>query len=104
MVMALSKFTNSCPQKLANCYQSRQIAYIDFLEANFDESQNKNSPLAQIYNATKTKNEVFTLKEMLTQLDRDQFIKVMHDEVEAIFKENIWKRVLKKLMKNYYQG
>ena len=89
MVLALSTFVNSCSQKLASYYQARQIVYEDFLESNFYGSENKNSPLAQIYNATKSNNEVFTLKEMLTQPDKDKFIKAMHDEVESMFREKI---------------
>ena len=96
MVLALSTFVNSCPQKLASCCQARQIAYEDFLESNID-----GSPLAQIYNAIKSNNEVFTLKEMLTQPNKDQFIKGMHEEVKSIFREKIWKRVPKKLMEKY---
>ena len=98
MVLALSSFVNTFPQKLANCYQARKIAYYDFLDTNFDGSPNHTSPLAQIYSATKSSNEVFTLKEMLAEPDRDDFIKAMQEEVESIFKEKIWKRIPRKLM------
>ena len=103
MVLALSSFVQACPQKIANCYQARKIAYSDFLDSNFDGSPNTTSPLAQIYSATKSSNEVFTLKEMLAEPDRDEFIKAMQDEVESIFKEKIWKRVPRKLMEEYYE-
>ena len=56
----------------------------------------------QIYISTKINNKVCTLKEMLMQTDKEEFIKVMHEEVESIFKENIWKGVPKKLMGKYY--
>ena len=87
MVLALSSFVSTCPQKLANCYQARKIAYADFLDANFDGSQNSTSPLAQIYSSTKSNNEVFTLKEMLAEPDREEFMKAMEEEVESIFRE-----------------
>ena len=103
MVLALSSFVNYCPNKIASCYQSRKIEYEDFLERNFDGTHNSMSPLAQIYATTKTNNEVFTLKEMLVQEDKEEFIKAMHEEVEAIFKEKIWKRVPRKLMENYHK-
>ena len=104
MVLALSSFVSACPQKLANCYQARKIAYADFLDANFDGSQNSTSPLAQIYSSTKSNNEVFTLKEMLAEPDREEFMKAMEEEVESIFREKIWKRVPRKLMEDYYAG
>ena len=94
MVLALSSFINAVPQKLANCYQSRKIAYSDFLDTNFDGSINSTSPLAQIYSSTKINNEVFTLKEMLAEPDRDEFVKAMHAEVEAIFREKYGKGFL----------
>ena len=75
MVLALSSFVQAYPQKIANCYQARKIAYSDFLDSNFDGSPNTTSPLAQIYSATKSSNEVFTLKEMLAEPDRDDFYK-----------------------------
>ena len=103
MVLALSSFVKSVPEKLGNCYQSRQIAYMDFLDTNFDGTQNQMSPLAQIYTTTKINNEVFTLKEMLEQPDRDEFVKAMQEEVESIFKEKIWKRVPRDLMEKYYE-
>ena len=102
IVLALSSFVENIPKKFANCYQSRQIEYEEFLERNFDGTDNKSSPLAQIYASTKTNNEVFTLKEMLMETDKEEFIKAMHEEVEAIFKEKIWKRVPRKLMGKYY--
>ena len=89
MVLALSSFVQSYPQKLANYFQSRRIAYQDFLDTNFDGSQNSKSPLAQIYSSTKTNNEVFTLKEMLAEPDRNEFIKAMYAEVEAVFEKNM---------------
>ena len=103
IVLALSSFVQSCPEKITNCFQARQIAYSDFLDANFDGSSNRNSPLAQVYNATKTNNEVYTLKEMLTQNDRHEFIKAMHDEVDSLFKEKIWKKIPRNLMEEYYK-
>ena len=36
------------------------------------------------------------------ETDKEEFIKAMHEEVEAIFKEKIWKRVPRKLMEKYY--
>ena len=104
MILALSTFVESCPQKLGSCYQSRMIEYSEFLDTNFDGSQNSKSPLAQIYNSTKINNEVFTLKEMLREPDRNEFIKAMHAEVEAIFKEKIWKRIPRNIMEEYYAG
>ena len=45
---------------------------------------------------------VFTLKEVLAEPGREEYIKTMEEEVESIFKENIWKRVPRKLMDEYY--
>ena len=103
MIMALSAFVQSCPRTLAHCYQARRIAYNDFLDTNFDGTPNHLSPLAQIYATSKTDNETYHLGEMLKQPDRHEFLKAMQAEVEAMFKQKIWKRVPKKLMLDHYK-
>ena len=103
MIMALSTFVQSCPGTLGHCYQARKIAYNGFLDSNFDGTPNQFSPLAQIYATSKIDNEVCHLDEILRQPNKHEFMKYMQKEVEAMFKQKIWKRVPKKLMTDYYK-
>ena len=85
------------------CFQARKIAYQDYLDLNFDNTPNQISPLAQIYLSSKANNEVYNLKEMLQQPDRDDFIKAMEKEVASMFEEGIWEKVPKSVMLDYYR-
>ena len=69
---------------------------------NFDGTPNAMSPLAQIYTTSKSNNEVYNIKEMLQQPDKDKFIEAMNQEVSSMFKEGIWTLVPKKEMLDYY--
>ena len=66
----------------AKCYQARVVKYNDFLETNFDGTSNNTSPFAQIYMTSQANNETYTLKEMLQQPDRDDFMEAMRKEVD----------------------
>ena len=56
---------NSVKETYNNFICNAYTTYDDFLEANFDGTQNSTSPLAQIYLSVKADNEVYTFKEML---------------------------------------
>ena len=47
-------------------------------------------------------NEVYNLSEMMKQADKMEFIKAMHEEVDSMFKEKIWKAVPKQEMLDFY--
>ena len=40
---------------------------------------------------TETNNEVYNLKDILKQPDRDHFMENINKEVDSLFKEEIWK-------------
>ena len=86
----------------AKCYQARAVEYKDFLETNFDGTSNNTSPFAQIYMTSQANNETYTLKEMLQQPDRDDFMEAMRKEVDSLFKEEIWAIVPRQQMKDHY--
>ena len=88
---------------LAHCFQARLVAYYDFLDQNFDGSRNSTNPLAQIYLASQTDNEVYTLKQMMLQPDREQFVKAMETEVNSMFEESIWEMVPRSSMLEHYR-
>ena len=111
MVLALSTFaqnpsssTQQAVNNISHCYQSRVIEYEDFLDKNFDGSNNKTSPLAQIYMTSRENNECYSLKEMLKQPDRNLFMEAMNKEVKSMFEEEIWKLVPKRDMIDYFKG
>ena len=85
-------------EKLVHCFQSRAISYDDYLDKNFDGISNKTSPLAQTYMAATSTNETYTLKEMLQDLDKELFMKVMHVKVHSLFYEKIRKKFPRKQM------
>ena len=66
----------------AHYYQARVVAYEDFLDRNFDGTPNNINPLAHIYASTLSNDEIYTLKEMLAEPDKDQFMDAMFEEVE----------------------
>ena len=57
----------SIPPVTANCFQSVNASYNDFLENNFDGTTNASNPILQMFQATITDNETYTMKEMLQQ-------------------------------------
>ena len=62
----VSQATNT----MANYYQSRMIAYKDYLGRNLDGNRKSNHPLVQVYITSKANNEVHTLKEMKSEVHR----------------------------------
>ena len=106
LILAASAFVagsiHSPQETLAHCYQTRMIEYEDFLESNYDGTRNTTNPLAQVYLTSKANNEVYTLKEMLAQPDRSEFLKAMKDEVQSFFDEKIWTLVPREEMNKHY--
>ena len=106
LILAASTFITqgvySVNNTIAHCFQSRIMEYEDFLDSNFDGTRNSTSPLAQIYLTSKANNEVYTLKEMLAQPDKMEFVKAMKQEVQSLFDEQIWKLVPRQEMTQYY--
>ena len=47
-------------------------------------------------------NEVYNLKKMLQQPDKDQFAEAMKKEVQSLLDEKIWKSVPRREMKEHY--
>ena len=84
------------------CFQQRQAEYQNFLDRNFDGSPNSSGTLAQIFISSKANNEVFTLKEMLLQPDRDKFLEAMEKEVRSMFDEDIIEVVPRRQMLDHY--
>ena len=106
MVMALATLpacATTISASVVHCFQSRAIAYSDFLEQNLDGTHNNMNPIAQIYLSSKSNNEVYTLREMLQQPDRDKFVDAMREEVHSMFKQEIWKSVPKAQILQHYQ-
>ena len=86
----------------AEMYTSFLEGYDDYLDLNFDGTQNSMSILGNIYLSGKINNEIYTLKEMMEQPDRKQFEMAMYEEVKAMFDNQIWEKVPKTSMHNYY--
>ena len=78
-------------------------SYTDFLESNFDGTQNSFSPLAQIYLTGKVDNKVYTFKEMMKQPDREHFETAMYKEVKSIFDNDVWIKVTRASMLLFYE-
>ena len=72
--------------------------YHDYLNRNLDGSPNQIGPLAQAYLSSTNDNEVYTLKQMLQQPDRDRFVEAMQKEVTSMFESGIFRRVPKQEM------
>ena len=105
MILALSAFTSTTTEmcnSIHQCYQARAVEYHDFLETNFDGSVNSLNPLAHIYLSTQSNNEVYNLKEMLQQPDKEYFMEAMRKEVQSMFDEKIWKSMPRREMKEHY--
>ena len=86
-----------------SCFQTNTIRYKEFLDECFDGSSNSHHPMANIYLSTKSNNEVYTLKEMLRQPDKDQFVEAMRLEVKSLFAQKIWETVSKTTMYEHYK-
>ena len=66
----------------ANIYASFLEGYNDYLDLNFDGTQSSMSILGSIYLSRKINNEIYKLKKMMQQPDREQFEIVMSEEVK----------------------
>ena len=77
--------------------------YDDFLELNFDGTQNSLSPLVQIYLSGKVGNEVYNFNEMLKQSDIDQFEVTMYKEVKSMFDNDIWTKATRTSILQFYE-
>ena len=75
IMIAATNIITTLPKTTATCFLSRKIEYNDFLDRNFDGSLNHTNPLAHIYLSTLSNNETYTLKAMLQQPDKEQFIR-----------------------------
>ena len=110
LILAAAAFiTQDCKETMSqaantmsHCFQSRMIEYEDYLDRNFDGTRNSTNPLAQVYITSKANNEVYTLKEMLQEPDRLEFLKAMKSEVTSLFEEKIWKLVPRQEMTKHY--
>ena len=95
---AIATSTSPVVKAVDNQVQATMSDYRDHLDHNLDGSPNRIGPLAQAYLASATNNEVYTLKQMLQQPDRDLFIQAMQKEVESMFAAGIMRRVPKQEM------
>jgi hypothetical protein len=105
MVLTLStmaEIASNAASVATHCFQRRASDYNQFLECNFDGSTNSPGSLAQIFLASKSNNEVYTLKEMLLEPDRAKFIEAMEKEVRSMFEEEIIEVVPKQQMYDHY--
>jgi hypothetical protein len=102
-MLAASNSYSTAVETVTHCFQARVVAYNDYLNHNFDGTPNHLNPLAHIYASTLSNNETYTLKEMLAEPDKDDFLDAMFDEVESMFREDIWEAVPKSVMTNHYQ-
>ena len=80
----------------AHCCQSRTIGYRDYLDRSLDRTSKNMSLVAQVSTVSKLNQETYNLKDMMKQLDKDEFIKAMEKEVISFFKE-IFGRYYQKL-------
>ena len=76
--------------------------YDEYLDLNFDGTQNSMSILGNIYLSGKINNEIYTLKKMIQQPDRKHFEQAMFEEVKAMFDNAIWEKVSRESMYQYY--
>ena len=51
---------------------------------------------------SKANNEIYTLKEMLREPDRNKFVEAIEKEVRSMFDEGILKAVSKREMRDHY--
>ena len=100
---AISHTTAPIANFASNCLKTRMLRYHDYLERNYDGTSNHTSPLVQAYLSSQSNNEVYTLKQMLQQPDREQFVTAMKKEVDSMFSEGIWRRVPKQEMLDHFE-
>ena len=81
---------------LVKCYPVKKTEYKDYLHANFDGISISMPPLAQMYTTSKSNNEVYNMKDILQQPDKETFKEAMHKKASAIFKDRMWTPVPKK--------
>ena len=95
-----------CIKKEITVYHALFDGYDDYLglNSNFDGTCNSMSILGRIYLSGNINIEIYTLKEIMQQPDRAQFEKLMHEEIKAMFENNIWTKVSRQAMFTYYNG
>ena len=81
--IALSTETTS------HCHQDRGVEYENYLERKFDGSNNSTSQLEQICLNSKANNETCTLKEILREPEKLEFVKSIEKKVSFIFNKQI---------------
>jgi len=77
VVLAMAAFVSITPLISAystSCFQSRVISYNDFSGWNFDGSANQISHMAQICLTSQSHNETYTIKEMVKQPEKGNFV------------------------------
>eukprot|EP00957_Ditylum_brightwellii_P172562 13137006-Ditylum_brightwellii.AAC.1 len=80
------------PLQIVNiCIQTAMISYQEYLDTNFDGTQNNLSIIGQIF-AAEVSNENYTLKEMMQQTDRKEFEAAMYKEVKHMIDNKVWKK------------
>lgn len=86
----------------SDAYNGFLSGYDDYLDLNYDGTSNSMNIMGQMYLSGKMNNEIYTLKEMLQQPNRNEFENAMYDKVKAMFQNEIWEKVSRQLMNNYY--
>eukprot|EP00957_Ditylum_brightwellii_P080228 6102127-Ditylum_brightwellii.AAC.1 len=67
------------------------VSYQEYLDTNFDGTQNNLSTIGQIF-AAELSNENYALKEMMQQPDRKDFEAAMFKEVKHMFDNEVWEK------------
>ena len=94
----------ACLSETISTYHAFLEGYDDFLDSNFDGTSNSMSIIGQIDLSGKLNNKIYTLKKMMQQPDRVQFANAIHEEIKAIFDNDIWAKVSKQSMFTYYDS
>eukprot|EP00957_Ditylum_brightwellii_P032464 2460252-Ditylum_brightwellii.AAC.1 len=71
------------------------VSYQEYLDTNFDGTQNNLSNMGTIF-AAELSNENYNLKEMMQQPDRKEFEAEMYKEVKHMFDNEFWEKVQRK--------
>ena len=87
-----------------SAYSSLLKGYDDYLDLNFDEATNSIIILGKIHLSGKINIEIYTLKEIMQYPDRAHSEKDFFEEVKAMFVNNIWFKVYRKIMYQYYDS
>ena len=103
LIMA-TDIKEACMSETISAYHAFLEGHDEYLDSNFDGTNNSMSIIGQIYLSGKINNEIYTLKEMMQQPDRIQFEKAMHEEVKEMFDNDIWTKVSKQSMFTYYDS